>query len=112
MFGKKKNGAKKAPKMKIDPDSIGVIRQISSARFSLVTEIEDDGTERIIAKSGCANFTSDDYVTIISDGSETFRCTVDSMRASLLMSGNGVRIEGLDDSGKKHKVIAIFNKMG
>ena len=48
----------------------------------------------------------------ISYGSEIFRCTVESLRASLLMSGNGVRLEGLTENGDKHKVIAIFNKMG
>ncbi len=109
MFWKKKSSNSK---MKIDPDSVAVIRQISSVGFSLVTEIEEDGTERILGKSGCVNFTADDYVTVISNGSETFRCTINSLRASLLMSGNGARIEGLDDDGNKHKIIAVFNRRG
>ena len=110
MFWKKKNKSVDT-RHKMDPDSIWVIREISSKRFAIVTELNDKGDEKVIAKSGCVNFTADDYVTIISDGSETFRCTVESVRASLLMSGNGVRIEGYDDEGKKHKVIGIFTKM-
>ena len=110
MFWKKKN--KKADVgHTIDPDAIWVIREISSKRFASVTELGENGDEKIIAKSGCVNFTADDHVTIISDGTETFRCTVESVRASLLMSGNGVRIEGYDDEGNKHKVIGIFTKM-
>lgn len=111
MFWKRKNRVADK-RHKTDPDSIWVIREISSKRFATVTELYDDGDEKLIAKSGCVNFTADDYVTIISNGSETFRCTVESVRASLLMSGNGVRIEGYDDEGKKHKVIGIFTKMG
>ena len=110
LFGKKKE---KQPKMKIDPDSINVIREINGKGFAIVYEIEPDGTERIIGKGGgCANFTADDFVTIICNGSEIFRCTVESLRASLLMSGNGVRLEGLTENGDFHKIIAIFNKMG
>ena len=110
MFWKKKN--KKADVgHRMDPDAIWVIREISSKRFASVTELGENGDEKIIAKSGCVNFTADDHVTIISDGTEIFRCTVESVRASLLMSGNGVRIEGYDDEGNKHKVIGIFTKM-
>lgn len=108
MFGRSKT---KKTKEKIDPLSIAVIREINSKSFSVVTEIEDNGTERILGKGGCANFTADDFVTVISNGTETFRCTVESLRASLLMSGNGVRIEGVNENGEKHKIIAIFNKM-
>ncbi len=109
MFGRKKE---KKVKYKIDPDSIAVIREINAKSFSVVNEVESDGTERLLGKGGCANFTADDFVTVISNGKEVFRCTVESLRASLLMSGNGVRMEGVTEDGEYHKIVAIFNKMG
>lgn len=108
MFFKRKE---RTPKIKTDPDSIATIRDIEGKSFSTVTEILPDGTEKLLGRGGCANFTYDDHVSIVSNGTETFRCTVNSLRASLLMSGNGARIEGINDSGEKHKIIAIFNKM-
>jgi hypothetical protein len=94
-----------------DNDSINLIKRMGGKHFATVSEIDDDGTERLLGRGGGVNIVGRDVV-IISNGSETFRVTVESLRASELMSGNGLRLTGVDRQGNHRRVIAVFSKLG
>ena len=101
MFGK--------PRYKRDKDSLALAKRIGGKRFSTVSEFDENGEERILGHGGSVNLSFGDVV-VISNGKETFRSTQNSFRAAELMSGNGVRLSGVDKEGNKHAVIALYNK--
>ncbi len=101
MFGKEK--------IKRDKGSLELAKRIGGKHFSTVSEFDDNGEERIIGHGGSVNFSFGDIV-VISNGKETFRSTQKSFRAAELMSGNGVRLSGIDREGNKRSVLAIYNK--
>lgn len=96
-------------KGKCDADSINLIKRIGGKSFSTVSAVDENG-EKVLGHGGAVNIVGDEAV-IVSNGTETFRCTLQSLRAGELMSGNGVRLSGVDKEGNRHSVIAIYNKI-
>lgn len=102
MFGR-------TPKPKKDKSSLDLARRIGNKHFSVVSEFDENGEEHILGHGGSVSLSFGDVV-VISNGTETFRSTEATFRAAELMSGNGVRLSGVDREGKKHNVLAIYNK--
>ena len=102
-------GRPKRPKYKKDKGSIALAKRIGNKRFSVVSEFDENGTEHILGHGGSVSL-SYGWVVVVSNGTETFRADEKSFRAAELMSGNGVRLSGLDGEGKFHNVLAIYNK--
>ncbi len=96
-------------KVKKDKDSIALAKRIGGKRFATVSEIDADGEEHILGRGGSVNIVGG-FVVVVSNGHETFRSTVNSFRAAELMSGNGVRLSGVDADGIKRSVLAIYTK--
>ncbi len=94
---------------KKDRCSIQLAKRIGGKRFATICEIDENGDEHFLGRGGSVNLINGDVV-VVSNGTETFRVTQRSFRASELMSGNGVRMKGVNREGVSRSVLAIYTK--
>ena len=92
-----------------DPDSIALLRRISGKHVTSVTAFGPDGVEQVLGRDGAVNVAYDD-VTIICNGSEVFRCRLETVTAGELISLNGARISGLDREGNRLSVLVHYSR--
>ncbi len=94
---------------KKDRGSIQLAQRIGGKRFATISEIDENGDEHFLGRGGSVNLINGDVV-VVSNGTETFRVTQRSFRAGELMSGNGVRMKGVNREGVSRSVLAIYTK--
>lgn len=91
-----------------------VLKMLTGRQISHITRrgVDENGSfgESIVAKQGRIAVV-DDKISIISGTDDVFLCPVKQAKCNLLMSGNGVSVEG-DNSviGKYDKLIVYFAK--
>lgn len=92
-------------------DSKKALARINEARIRYVTRREENGTERVVGRSGAVSV-NDERVVLLCEGRSVFCCGVDKVRCSELLSGDGAVLSGVDlDSGEEMTVTAHFTSV-
>ena len=95
-----------------NPDSPNYRRamaeRICGQRIKYVTE-RQDGIETVIGKGGGLNLHGDEFL-VYSSADVVFRCKVDDLRVSELLSKDGVVLTGhdLEHGGAERTIIAFY----
>lgn len=102
---------KKITKSK-NPDSKKYRREMAQTicgqHIKYVTERIDD-VETVIGRNGGLNIRNDEFI-VYASADVIFRCPVDELRASELLSKDGVVLSGpdLEHGGKERSIIAFY----
>ena len=102
---------KKATESK-NPDSKryrwDMAQQICGQHIKYVTE-RQDGVETVIGRNGGLNLRGDEFI-VYASADVIFRCKVDDLRASELLSKDGVVLTGhdLEHGGAERTIIAFY----
>ena len=103
---------KKMTKSK-NPDSKKYRREMAQSicgqHIKYVTERVDD-VEIVIGRSGSLNIRNDEFIVHTPTDGILFRCNVDELVASELLSKDGVVLKGpdLEHGGKERSIIAFY----
>lgn len=95
-----------------DPDSKSYRREMAASvcgqHIKYVTERIDD-VETVIGRAGGLNIRNDEFI-VYASADVLFRCPLDDVRVSELLSKDGVVISGpdLEHDGKERTVIAFY----
>ena len=83
-------------------------RSVCGQHIKYVTE-KRDGVDEVIGRNGGLNIRNDEFI-VYASADVVFRCPVDQVTASQLLSGDGVVIEGVDaeHGGVFRKLIAYY----
>ena len=96
-----------------DPDGVRFRREaaarIAGHRIRYVTERAEDNTDEVIGRDGSLSLRNDEFI-VFSSGEIVFRCPVDDMSSSELLSKDGVILEGpdLEHGGRTRKIIVYY----
>jgi len=95
-----------------DPDSVKFRREaaerIAGHRIRYVTERAEDNTDEVIGRDGSLSVRNGEFI-VFSSGEIVFRCPVDDMSSSELLSKDGVILEGPDlEHGGRHRKIIVY----
>ena len=84
-------------------------RMICGQHIKYVTERKDD-VELVIGRNGSLNIKEDEFIVHTANEGILFRCKVDDLRASELLSKDGVVLTGpdLEHDGKERSIIAFY----
>lgn len=84
-----------------------ILRKINGKSIRYAARRDEDGEETVIGKNGRINVL-EDYIVLVCDGSEVFRCLRRGASAAELMSLGGVVISGVGESGDPDQVVAYY----
>ena len=96
-----------------NPDSKKFKREMAEAicgqHIKYVTE-RVDGIEIVIGRSGSLNIRNEEFIVHTPSEGVLFRCPVDELTASELLSKDGVVLKGpdLEHDGKERSIIAFY----
>ena len=86
-----------------------LIPTLHGKAIKYVSERGEDGLDTVLGKEGSISL-RDGQIIVLSSSEIVFRCGTDSLSASVLMSGDGVILEGpdIEHGGKNRKIIAYY----